>query len=121
MPEVLLVALGATVGAPLRYLTVHLLRTRLHASGTAGTLLVNVLGSALLGGIIGADAGRGWVALLGIGFCGAYTTFSTFALELWDALREQRAPALVANLTLSLVLGLGAFVLALTVGATLAG
>ena len=121
MPEVLLVALGAAVGAPLRYLTVHLLRVRFEATGAAGTLLVNVLGSALLGGLVGGVVEGGGLALLGIGFCGAFTTFSTFALELWDALRERRLPALATTLVLSLVLGLGAFALGLTVGAQVAG
>ena len=121
MPEVLLVALGAAVGAPLRYLTVHLLRVRFEATGAAGTLLVNVLGSALLGGLVGGGVEGGGLALLGIGFCGAFTTFSTFALELWDALRERRRPALATTVVLSLVLGLGAFALGLTVGAAVAG
>ena len=117
----LLVALGAAVGAPLRFLTAHLLRTHLDATGMAGTLTVNVLGSAVLGAILGLGLGDSWLALLGVGFCGAYTTFSTFALELWDALREQRIPALLANLALSLGLGLGALTVAFTVSARLAG
>lgn len=121
MPEVLLVALGAAVGAPLRFLTVHLVHTRFHGTGMAGTLAVNVLGSALLGGILGLGVGRTWIVLLGIGFCGAYTTFSTFALQLWDALREQRIPALATNLALSLGLGLGALTITFTVAERLAG
>ena len=121
MPEILLVALGAAVGAPLRFLTVHLVHTRLRGTGVAGTLVVNVLGSAVLGALLGAAVGPAWVALLGIGFCGAYTTFSTFALELWDALRDGRLPALAANLALSLVLGLGAFTAAFAVGFVVAG
>ena len=121
MPELLLVALGAAVGAPLRFLTAHLVRTRFDVTATAGTLVVNVLGSGLLGVVLGLGPGRAWLALLGVGFCGAYTTFSTFTLEVWDALREQRVPALVANLALSLVLGVGALTVAFTLTARLAG
>ncbi|MCA1780705.1 MAG: CrcB family protein [Dermatophilaceae bacterium] len=121
MLEVLLVALGAAVGAPLRFLTVHLVRVRLGGTGVAGTLVVNVLGSAVLGVVLGASAGERLILLVGLGFCGAYTTFSTFALELWDALRERRIPALVATLVLSLVLGLGAFAVAFAIADRLAG
>lgn len=69
----LLVALGAAVGAPLRWLVAQ------HWPGPRGTLLVNVVGSGLLGAFLGLD--RSAYALLGTGFCGALTTFSAFAVE----------------------------------------
>ena len=119
MLEVLLVTIGAAVGAPLRFLTAHWVRERLEGTAMGGTLLVNVLGSGLLGLILGADLGRPWVALLGVGFCGAYTTFSAFALELLDALREQRIRILISTLLLSLLLGIGAFSLLFWVGGSL--
>lgn len=108
MTSALLVALGAALGAPVRYLTSHLLRTRWGARASAGTLTVNVLGSFLLG-LLAADgvAGDLW-ALVGIGFCGALTTFSSLTLELWEAYAEGRRREGLVNLTLSLVLGLGA-------------
>jgi len=104
----LLVALGAGVGAPSRHLTNQLLRTRFGATPTAGTLSVNVIGSFVLGLLAGAGIdGAGW-ALIGVGFCGAYTTFSTLALELWVAFEDRRHRHAVTNVTLSLVLGLAA-------------
>lgn len=69
----LLVALGAAVGAPARF------AFALWIPGRRATLIVNVLGSALLGLLV--DASASTVALLGTGFCGAFTTFSTFAVE----------------------------------------
>jgi CrcB protein len=69
----LLVALGAAVGAPARYAAAQVL------PGPRATLLVNVLGSALLGLLLHASAGT--VALVGAGFCGAFTTYATFAVE----------------------------------------
>jgi fluoride exporter len=70
---VLLVALGAAVGAPARYLVDRVVPRHW------GTLLVNVLGSLLLGLFAGLDPHP--YALLGLGFCGAFTTFSAFAVE----------------------------------------
>lgn len=69
----LLVVLGAALGAPAR-----LLVSRLVADET-GTLVVNVLGSLLIGLFAGLSASS--YALLGVGFCGAFTTYSTFAVE----------------------------------------
>ena len=69
----LYVALGAAVGAPLRYLVA------LWLPGPRATLLVNVVGSALLGTLVHASPST--AALVGTGLCGALTTFSTFSLE----------------------------------------
>ena len=68
----LLVALGAAAGAPARLLVDRRLGSE------RATLLVNSLGSLLLGVV--AAAGEPVVALVGTGFCGAFTTFSTYAL-----------------------------------------
>lgn len=104
----LLVALGAAVGAPLRLLVNHELRTRYAASPEAGTLAVNVAGSFVLGLLAGYAIQGSWLALIGTGFCGALTTFSTLALELWTVLEDRRWRHLTTQLTLTLTLGLGA-------------
>ena len=77
---VLYVALGAAVGAPLRYVAGHLLDRRV----PWGTVLVNVLGSFLLGVLSGAAVSGAPLALLGVGFCGALTTYSAFAVQTVD-------------------------------------
>ena len=77
---VLLVALGAAVGAPLRYVTAHLLDSRLHL----GTILVNVVGSFLLGLLSELAIDGDQLALLGTGFCGGLTTYSAFAVHTHD-------------------------------------
>ena len=63
----LLVALGAAIGAPLRYALASALDAERFPRGT---LLVNVVGSFLLGLLVGAGATGHWLALLGTGFCG---------------------------------------------------
>ena len=67
------VALGAAVGAPTRLLVARAL------PGLGATLLVNVVGSAILGLLVQSSATS--YALVGVGFCGALTTYSTFAVE----------------------------------------
>ena len=78
---VLLVALGAAVGAPLRYVAGHLLDDR---ALPWGTILVNVAGSFLLGLFSAMALSDSADALLGVGFCGALTTFSAFAVQSHD-------------------------------------
>jgi fluoride exporter len=73
----LLVALGAAVGAPLRLLAGRLLDGTTHW----GTLLVNLLGSAFLGWLVGHGVDGHPMALLGTGFCGAFTTYSALAVQ----------------------------------------
>ena len=108
MTAALLVALGAAVGAPLRFLVNHVARERLGTTPVAGTLAVNVAGSFVLGCLAGAAVEGVPLALVGTGFCGALTTFSTLALELWDALEDDRPVEAAVTTGLSVVLGIGA-------------
>ena len=115
--DALLVALGAAVGAPLRYLVNHWVRERTGGTPPVGTLVVNVVGSFVLGALVGSGATGAPLALVGIGFCGALTTFSTLALEVWDAMADDRRVQASAIVALSLVLGIGAAALGWVVGA----
>lgn len=73
----LLVALGAGMGAPLRFLAGRRLDRRLHW----GTLAVNLVGSFVLGVLVGGAVSGNAFALLGTGFCGGLTTYSAFAVQ----------------------------------------
>jgi len=76
--SVLLVALGAALGAPLRFAVA----TALDAERfPRGTLLVNVAGSFLLGLFVGGGVTGTALAFLGTGFCGGFTTYSAFAVQ----------------------------------------
>jgi CrcB protein len=81
-----LVALGAAVGAPLRYLVDQWLARG--KSWAAGTFAVNVVGSLILGFLVALPADAAWQALAGVGFCGALTTYSTFGYETLRLLRQ---------------------------------
>jgi CrcB protein len=105
---VLLVALGAAVGAPLRYLTDRAVQARYGSAFPWGTLTVNVAGSLLLGFLIGLPVGPALAALLGTGFCGALTTYSTFSYETLRLARDGRRWPAAANVLLSILAGLGA-------------
>lgn len=105
----LLVVLGAMAGAPLRLLAERLAVARRGPGSVVGTAVVNVAGSALLGLLLGlADVPAGVLALLGAGFCGTLTTFSTLGADV-VRLGEQRRPGrAAAYLGGTLVLGVGA-------------
>ncbi|MER7893954.1 fluoride efflux transporter CrcB [Micromonospora sp. NPDC094482] len=104
----LLVALGAAVGAPLRYLTDRAVQARFGSAFPWGTLTVNVLGSLVLGLITGLPTSPAVGALVGTGFCGALTTWSTLSYETLRLARAgDRLPALV-NVLGSLAAGLAA-------------
>jgi CrcB protein len=121
---VLLVALGAAVGAPLRYLVDRLVQSRHDSLFPWGTWAVNVAGSFLLG-LLAAGADRAVsapvTALVGVGFCGAFTTYSTFSYETVRLAEEGAWFPAVANVAVSLVAGLGAMVCAVAVAGLLWG
>ncbi|MFE7778248.1 fluoride efflux transporter FluC [Streptomyces sp. NPDC057445] len=113
----LLVVVGAAAGAPLRYLTDRAVQTRHDSVFPWGTLVVNAAGSLLLGVLAGASVGSGTYALLGVGLCGALTTYSTFSYETLRLAERGRGFLAAANVAASLLVGLGAVLL----GADLAG
>ncbi|MGN6608315.1 MAG: fluoride efflux transporter FluC [Jatrophihabitans sp.] len=111
---VLLVGLGAVVGAPTRYLTDRAVQRRFGSARPWGTFVVNAVACFVLGLVVGiAPSGR-WVALVGTGFCGALSTWSTFALETVQLGRSRPA---VANVVGSVVAGVGLAALGWLLGA----
>ncbi len=88
----LLVAIGGAGGAVLRWWLGALLDS---AAFPRGTLLANLVGSLLLGLLVGLAVGGHSLALLGTGFCGALTTYSSFAVQAHDLGRRAATYALL--------------------------
>jgi fluoride exporter len=111
-PVVLIAVLGAgAVGAVVRYALSRALPVR-PGRLPGGILIVNVVGSALAGALIGLAeraALDGDLRLILItGFCGGLTTFSTWSVETIELLNGGRWRAAVLNVVLTITLGLGA-------------
>ena len=108
LQELLLVGAGAVPGALLRW------QLALHLGDQ--NLLVNVMGAALLGLLAGLPAAPRRQLLIGIGFCGSLTTFSSWMLAAMKQLSSGDWAAALGLIGLTLGLGLGAAALGFSLG-----
>jgi CrcB protein len=106
------VILGAAIGAPARFAIDQYIRK--FTDKPYGILLVNVLGSFVFG--LTMKSAENTYALFAIGFAGAFTTWSTFMLDFFLAYELKKYKDAAINLSASLVLGL----LAASLGMSLA-
>lgn len=98
----LYVLLGASLGAPARYLIDQYLRK--FTNKPVGTFIVNISGSFLIG--LTLIDKTYWHDFLAIGFAGAFTTWSTFMLDLYLGFEAKKYKEVAINLAASLVFGL---------------
>lgn len=109
---ILLISLGAAIGAPTRYLLDRAVQARHDAAFPWGTFTVNVAACLILGAVTGVThAGAthsSLQALLGVGFCGALSTFSTFPYETMRLYEQGSRFFAAANIVVSIAAGLGA-------------
>ncbi|MER5421333.1 fluoride efflux transporter CrcB [Streptosporangium roseum] len=121
----LLVLLGGAVGASLRYLTDRAVQARHDTVFPWGTFTVNVAGSMILGVLTGAvlagAVGDAAQLLLGTGLCGALTTYSTFSYETLRLAETGAVFLATANVAASVVAGLGAVFVGLTLARAVFG
>jgi CrcB protein len=110
--SVLYIILGAAIGAPARFAIDQYIRR--FSTKPYGIFLVNILGSFLLG--LTFKSSEHTHDLVAIGFAGAFTTWSTFMLDIFLAYELKRYKEAALNLTLSLGFGL----LAASLGLSLA-
>jgi CrcB protein len=131
----LAVAGGAAIGAPSRYLLDRAIQARHGQRFPWGTVMINLLGSAVLGILLGWSTGPGGfsgstgsggvppvvLAALGTGWCGAFTTYSTFGYETVQLARDGFVVRAIGNVAISVIGGFGMAALGIVLGQALSG
>ena len=103
------ISIGAIVGASARYFVSRFVAKMVSASFPYGTMLINVTGSFILGLFLVWSTERAlpdprWRLLVAIGFCGSYTTFSSYAFESFSLFEQGHYFLFASNVVLSNVL-----------------
>ena len=109
--KLFVVGLGGAIGSIARYIVAKLIDGKINSFLPYGTLAVNILGSFLLGIIymlalrkVGlTENGR---LFLGVGFCGGFTTFSTFALENFNLMQQKLVGTSMLYVSISVIAGI---------------
>lgn len=116
-----LTLLAGASGAVARFVIDALIKQRWRSAFPLGTLVINVTGSLLLGVLAGLVLFRGqpsaWQTVIGTGFCGGYTTFSTASFETVRLVQQDRRMYALLNAVGSLAVS----VVACAAGFALAG
>ncbi|EUA08629.1 crcB-like family protein [Mycobacterium kansasii 732] len=99
------------IGSVSRFLVDRAVARRTARAFPYGTLAVNIGGAALLGFLGGLTLPKDVALLAGTAFIGAYTTFSTWMLETQRLSEDRQLRAALANITVSVILGLTAALL----------
>jgi CrcB protein len=116
----LLLALAGGLGAGTRYSLDAWVRPRVSPRLPWSTHLINISGSLLLGLVVGLGADDTWHTILGTGFLGGYTTFSTASVESVHMALDRRYAAATVNAAGMLVLSIAAASIGYALGRGLA-
>ena len=127
------VAGGAAIGAPCRYVLDRAVQSRHEQRFPWGTVVINLLGSAVLGFLLGWSTGAAGfsggsaklppavLAAAGTGWCGAFTTYSTFGYETVYLARDGYPLRAIGNIGISVLGGLAMAAIGIVVGRALSG
>lgn len=110
LKTILLIGSGGFIGSVARYYVSKFIQDSTVSSFPNGTLFVNILGSLILGFLVGLAIKHpsfsfGWRMVLMVGFCGGFTTFSTFTSENLKLLQDGQVLYVLLYTGLSIVLG----------------
>ena len=108
-----LIAVGGAIGAIARYEMTNLIQHKTHVGFPYGTVAVNVAGCFIIGFMIAllddhVLSHPNWRLLIVTGFVGAFTTFSTFEAETFNAVTAGAFAVAIANVVVSVVAGFAA-------------
>ncbi len=109
MKNILLVGIGGFLGSIARYGIAYFFSKYSNFIFPIGTFIVNIIGSFLIGWIYGYNRGAGFLPyslFFTAGFCGGFTTFSTFSLENFSLLEKGHYIAFFSYILLSILLGI---------------
>ncbi len=114
--NLVLVGIGGALGSLVRYKLGKVITERSHTTFPTGTLIINITGAILLGIVTSFGAKGNAYLLLGDGFLGAYTTFSTFMYEGFNLFRENEKLNAFAYILGSLLLGIIGYIAGFALG-----
>ena len=110
LKTILLIGSGGFIGSVARYYVSKVVQDSVFSSFPTGTLFVNILGSLILGFFVGLaikhpSFSLGWRMIIMVGFCGGFTTFSTFTSENLKLLQDGQILYVFLYTGLSVLLG----------------
>jgi CrcB protein len=111
-----LVAVGGAAGSLIRYILGKFLSEKSSTNFPIGTFIINITGAIMLGIVSTIGVSNNMLLLLGDGFFGAYTTFSTFMYEGFNLLEGKEKLNAFIYISCSLILGLVGYALGTKIG-----
>ncbi len=114
--DLLLVGIGGVCGGLARYQLGKIISQKLKTAFPAGTFIINITGAFLLGLVTSLDIGKNYYILLGDGFLGAYTTFSTFMYEGFNLFQDNNKLNAIIYILSSAILGIIGYIVGFAIG-----